>query len=65
MRRGACGRPAEVRTTRGLYQGRAQAMWTWLSVVKGRRWPGAGIGRDGTRRHARYLAEQAMRASGG
>ena len=66
MQRGACGRPAEVRTTRGLHQdGRKLYVDMSFSVVKdaaGQVLGSAAMARDAT---ARYLAEQARRASGG
>ena len=65
MQRGACSRPAEVRTTRGLHQdGRRLYVDMSFSVVKdeaGQVLGSAAMARDAT---ARYLAEQAMRAGG-
>ena len=65
MQRGACSRPSEVRTTRGLHQdGRRLYVDMSFSVVKdaaGQVLGSAAMARDAT---ARYLAEQAMRAGG-
>ena len=66
MQRGACGRPGEVRTTRGLHQdGRKLYVDMSFSVVKdaaGQVLGSAAMARDAT---ARYLDEQARRAAEG
>ncbi len=66
LQRGACSRPGEVRTTRGLHQdGRKLYVDMSFAVVKGADGQvlgSAAMARDAT---ARYLAEQARRAAAG